>query len=226
MLTDDGIDDLSRILLSEESLDDILLKVAHLAERTLDGSDAVSITLIRGGKAVTAASTAALAVDVDELQYGADQGPCLDAAREHVIRVVEDMTEEQRWPAYSPHAAERGVRSSMSVPLPVREQVLGAINVYSRSPRVFGEDDVAAAETLVSHAAVALANAELYAQTAELAKQLQTALDSRGVIEQAKGILMAQHRCTPDEAFSRLRTMSQEQNVKLRDVAARIVAEV
>ena len=207
MLTDDssGFADLSRILLAEDDLDSILLKVAEVAERTIPGSDSVSITLLRDGQPETAASTSSLAVDVDELQYGADEGPCLDAAREQVVRVVEDMVAEERWPAYGPHAAERGVRSSLSVPLPVRDTVLGAINVYSRTPRTFDDDDVETARTLAAQAAVALANAELYARTAALAEQLQVALESRAVIEQAKGIVMAQRRCTADEAFDELR---------------------
>jgi GAF domain-containing protein len=224
--TPEGMADLSRILLTEESLESILSKVATLAGREIAGSDAVSVTLVEDGRARTAASTADLAVEVDRLQYAAGEGPCLDAARQHVVRLVTDMATDSTWPHYGPAAAAAGVGSSLSVPLPVRDTVLGALNIYSCERGSFDDVDLERASTLAAHAAVAVANAHAYNTTVQLAAHLRVALETRGVIEQAKGILMQRHRCTADDAFELLRAASQNENVKLRDVAGRIVAEL
>jgi GAF domain-containing protein len=225
-LPDAASGDLSRILLSEESLESILDKVTSLAERSIPGTEAVSITLLRPAGPITAASSGHLATAADELQYGADEGPCLDAARLNVIRVVDDMTTDDRWPTYGPHAAAAGVRSSLSVPLGVKDRTVGAMNIYACGRDAFDDSAIEAAEGFAGHAAVAITNAELYLTTVELARQLNVALETRGVIEQAKGILMARQGCTADDAFAILKERSQHENVKLRDVAARVVAEV
>jgi AmiR/NasT family two-component response regulator len=106
--------------------------------------------------------------------------------------------------------------------LVTRNQVTGALNLYSLT-QSFDSDDLAVAEAFATQAAVALRNAETYQRTRDLVDRLNEALASRDVIGQAKGILMAQARCDPDEAFDILRAESQRRNVKLRDVAAGLV---
>jgi len=221
-----ALGELARILLSEGSLESVLAMVAGLAMRTVPGAEEVSLTLVRNDRGVTAASTGKLGLLADEFQYNLDGGPCLDASRGNEVVVIDDMSTEGRWPDYCPLAFDVGASSSLSVPLPVQEQVLGALNIYSTVPRAFDARSVEVGTTFAAHAAIAVANADLYASTAERAEQLQAAMSSRAVIEQAKGVLMGQRRCTPSEAFDLLIVASQRENVKLRIVAERIVAGV
>jgi GAF domain-containing protein len=147
----------------------------------------------------------------------------MDAAAGGETLVVQDAREESRWPAYTPLAVEAGSLSSMSVPVPVQRQVTAALNLYGLDAGVFDRDSVELAETFASYAAVAVANMHLYEAQGRLAEQLQSAMASRAVIEQAKGILMGQRHCSAQEAFDVLVRLSQETNRKLRDVAETLV---
>jgi GAF domain-containing protein len=221
-----AIAELSRIVLADETVETVLQRIAELAKQAVPGAVEVSVTLVRADVPVTAAYTGQLALDADEMQYERGFGPCLDAARGGVLIRIEDMANETRWPDYAPKAAGIGVGSSVSVPLPLQEDVIGALNVYGARPGAFDDEAVRVAETFGAHAAVALANADLYASTAQLAQQMKEAMASRAVIEQAKGIIMARKGCAADEAFQVLVRTSQAANRKLKDVAAALVAEV
>jgi len=216
--------ELGRIKLSETDLDGVLHQVATLAKRTIPGVDEASVTLIRGKSPHTAAFTGDLALSMDERQYE-QGGPCVDAANSAATISVSDLTGDQRWPDYIPQALDAGVLSSLSVGLPVHESVTGALNLYATKPEAFDEDAVKLAQTFSGYAAVALANAHLYDATATLAQHMQAAMEHRAVIEQAKGILMAERHCTSDEAFAILSTLSQHSNRKLHAVATALVAK-
>ncbi|AGZ41604.1 GAF and ANTAR domain-containing protein [Actinoplanes friuliensis] len=216
--------ELGRIKLTETSLDDVLQKVAELAKRTIPGAAEVSVTLIRDSVPHTAAFTGDVALQLDERQYELGTGPCLDAAATTSTVSLPDLAQEDRWPDYRKRALEAGVHSALSVGLPVAQRVTGALNIYGTEPDAFDEDAVVLARTFSGYAAVALANAHLYDVTATLAEQMQAAMESRAVIEQAKGIIMGERRCSPDEAFRILSKLSQDSNRKLRDVAQALVA--
>lgn len=215
--------ELGRIKLNETDLDGVLRTVAGLAKRTISGVDEASVTLVHGTGAHTAAYTGDLALTLDERQYQEGRGPCLDAAISGATVSVSDLTREERWPGYTPRAIEAGVRSSLSVGLPVHEHVTGALNLYATKPDAFDDDAVTLAQTFSGYAAVALANAHLYDATATLAQHLQAAMENRAVIEQAKGIIMAERHCTPEQAFAVLSQLSQDTNRKVREIAAALV---
>jgi GAF domain-containing protein len=220
----DAFAELGRIRFSETDFATVLARVADIAKRTIPGADDVSITLVGPGGAHTAAFTGERAMTVDEWQYQQGHGPCLAAAAANITVTVPDMAGDGRWPDWTNRAIDAGVHSSMSIGLPLHESVSGAFNVYATKPHAFDEDAVILAETFGGYAAVAMANAHLYDSTATLARHTQAAMDSRAVIEQAKGIIMAERRCTADEAFAILAKVSQDSNRKLRDVAAALVA--
>lgn len=220
---DDPFAELSRIVLSEESLDAILQRVATLAKKLIPLAAEVSVTLVEGAHATTAAYTGTLANDLDKTQYDLGSGPCLLAATSREVVSVPRLDRDDRWPEFTTAAKERGVRSMLSIGLPVREQIVGALNMYALEPEAFDTGSVELAEAFAAHAAVALANATLYASATQLAEQMAEAMRSRAVIEQAKGILMAQRHCTADEAFEILTQASQRANKKLRDIATAIV---
>jgi len=216
---------LGRIKLSETDIDGVLDTIAGLAKRTIPGTDEVSVTLVRGKGAYTAAFTGDLARDLDETQYERGHGPCLDAATAGASLSLRDMAGETRWPDFAARAMAAGVGSSLSIGLPIHETVSGALNVYAGKPDTFDDDAIILAQTFAGYAAVALANAHLYDVTATLAQHMQAAMENRAVIEQAKGIIMGDRRCTAEEAFRILSRLSQDTNRKLRDVAAALVAQ-
>jgi GAF domain-containing protein len=215
--------ELGRINFRETDLAAALAKVADLAKGTISGADEVSITLVGAGGAHTAAYTGERAMTVDEWQYQQGHGPCLAAAAANITVTVPDMAGESRWPAWVDRAIDAGVHSCLSIGLPLRECVSGAVNVYAGKPHAFDDDAVVLAETFGGYAAVAMANAHLY-NSATLADQAHAAMDSRAVIEQAKGIIMAERRCTADEAFAILAKVSEYSGRALGDVAAVLVA--
>lgn len=215
--------ELGRIVLADTSLEQVLERVAMLAREVVPGVAEASVTLVVHDRPGTAAATGPLAVELDERQYDYGYGPCLDAARGGQMLLVTDMAGETRWPRYSPAAVAHGVLSSLSAPLPVQEHVVGALNLYSDARDAFPPESLDLGTVFASYAAVAVANAHLYTSTADLAEGMRQAMASRAVIEQAKGVLMAQFGCSAEEAFSRLTTLSQHTNRKLRDVASGVV---
>ncbi|MFG1661307.1 ANTAR domain-containing protein [Micromonospora chersina] len=132
--------------------------------------------------------------------------------------------DEPRWPVWADQARSAGVGSSLSIGLPIQEAVVGALNVYGGGAHAFDRAAASAAEGFAAYAAVALANAHLYDSAATLSEQMRAAIQSRAVLEQAKGMIMAERRCSSDEAFGLLSKLSQDTNRKARDVAELLVA--
>jgi len=224
--TNEAFAALGRIVLGDQPLAAILEQVVHIATRVMPTPTDASITLIAGDEPSTVAFTSDMALALDERQYEAERGPCVDAATSgHLIRIA-DMRVEERWPRFTKAAVERGVLSSLSVPLPVQRHVTGALNFYSTRVDAFSDEAVDLAETFGAHAAVATANAHLYETTAALAGQMKDAMATRAVIEQAKGIIMREQGVDADEAFDVLVRLSQQSHLKLRDIAQRLVDHV
>ena len=215
--------ELSRIKLGDTDLPAVLGRVAELAKQTLPGAADVSVTLINAGQASTVAFTGQLALALDETQYQDGYGPCLEVAQSSGTVLVPDMATETRWPAFARQAAAAGVHSSLSVALPLQQAIIGALNIYATAPHSFDPGTIELARTFAGYAAVAIANAHLYTITATLADNMRRAMETRAVIEQAKGIIIAQHHCTPEYAFELLTRLSQGTHRKLRDCAADLV---
>lgn len=222
----DAFHALASITFAGQSMTSVMERVAVLAKQTIPAVSEVSVSLVEDGRPSTVAFTGPLAVDLDERQYRRHGGPCLSAIHDGRVVTIPSMRDEQRWPDWVRDAVELGVGSSMSVPVPLQPAVEAAFNIYSTKDHAFGADSVELAKGFGSYAAVALANMHLYATTGAMAEQLQTAMTSRAAIEQAKGIVMADRRCTADEAFGVLVEMSQQTNRKLRDVAEALVRSV
>jgi GAF domain-containing protein len=218
--------DLSSLLLSEESLHTNLRRVADLAVRTIEKCDAVGVTLIDDNRLSTHAATGGLVYEVDNYQYEIGEGPCAQAVRDMEPFEIPVMNDDERWPRFSRHAAERGINCSLSLPLMVRGTAHGALNLYSRTARAFGDSSRSTAMLFAAQAAVALANRQTYEASVRLTEQLREALQSRAIIEQAKGVIRARDKCTDDEAFEVLRVASQLANRKLHDIASDLVEEV
>ncbi|WP_053669459.1 GAF and ANTAR domain-containing protein [Streptomyces sp. NRRL B-1140] len=213
---------LARNLAAQDSVQATLDAVSSSAVELIEGCDAAGILTVSKGRAVTLSVCGDMVAESDRLQGEFGEGPCFDAARrvdgERLFRIA-DMTRPQpSWPRYSRAARDLGIGSMTGVLLYTDEEDFGALNLYSRRPGAFGEDIEAAGWLLASHAAVALA-------TARAVDQLEHALESRHAIGEAMGILMERHQLGEDEAFDVLRRISQEHNLKLRDVARRVRAD-
>ena len=215
--------ELSRVTMADNTLDTVMEKVAGLVKRTVPGASEVSVTLVERGRAKTAAYTGPLALHLDERQYDRGYGPCLDAVDGAELVRVHSTRTDTRWPDYMRAAREHGVGSSMSIPVPLQREVSAALNVYGTEEHAFDDQAAELGATFAAYAGVALANMHLYEAQERVAEQLQTAMASRAVIEQAKGILMGSRHCGAEEAFGILVTISQDTNRKLRDVAQALV---
>jgi len=172
------------------------------------------------GKPTTAAFTERMVLPLDHIQYDTGNGPCLDAARTETVFRVDDTALDGRWPEYSACAASHGVLSSLSVPLVVGGDSFGALNIYDRNIGFFIDERVRAAQAIAASCSIAAQ----YWSVANEATTIAAAMKSRATIEQAKGVIMGTTGCSPDDAFELLRSQSQTENRKLRDIAAEVIA--
>jgi GAF domain-containing protein len=220
-----AVPELVSLLLTTRSVETFLEHLAGTAATTLGAS--CGITIRRGDQPLTVASSDALAAAVDEVQYGEGQGPCLHSMSSGEVVSVPDVSKEVRWGGYPAYATAHGVRSSLSLPLVDQGEISGALNLYGTTISAFDDPaDVARATTFAAQGGAVLGVAVRQAKQAQLTEQLREALSSRAIIDQAIGVLMAQQRCSADDAFAILRRASQNRNRKLRDIASDIVTSV
>lgn len=216
--------ELTDVLAEEEDLGRVLQRSVNMVATTVPGADMVSVSVLRGDAAETVAASSGRVWDIDQDQYAAGDGPCLEAARSGQVVRIGVTGAGRRWPEFASSARRAGVESYLSCPLILGEEFAGSLNLYSEQSHGFADFDVALLELYVAAACAAIDNASRYARARELAGQLSQALDSRAVIDQAIGILMARTGATAEQAFAELSRQSQNTNIKLRDVAGRLVA--
>ncbi|MFF8597166.1 GAF and ANTAR domain-containing protein [Streptomyces sp. NPDC015220] len=212
-------------LLETESLRAFL---QHLVDDAVAASEAdgCGVTVQRQGRPLTVVSTGGLADKLDEKQYGQDDGPCLQALRTGQVVHVTDMLGETRWGSYPRFAADLGVGSALSVPIPARTHTAGALNFYAAAPDAFTEDDRHTLTVFAARAGGGIALAQRLADAEDFTRDLQAALVSRSVIDQAIGAVMQRQQCGEEQAFDLLRRLSQQTNVKLRDVCTRLLTDL
>jgi GAF domain-containing protein len=219
---DAGREALRRFLAGEDDITTMRSSICALAIDAIDACDAASITMLDRGEPRTPAASDEVALLLDEIQYQGDGGPCLASIRHRGAERVE-IALETRWPAFVEVARQHGITATLSMPLVSEEHTLGALNMYSRSFAAFDERSIAAASIFADQLGLAAARATYLIERHELAMHLERALQSRAVIDQAKGILMANERCDADEAFDILRRASQRENRKLQAIARDLV---
>lgn len=218
-----ALEELSAVLEQEEELAVILHRVCRQVLQAIPDTDMASVTLLRDGDPMTSASTSDNALRVDEAQYRAGDGPCLEAARTGKLVRTAVHGARQRWPDFADIAERHGVGSYLSAPLFIDSEYHGSLNLYGTVTDGFDSLEVALLDLYTTAAEAALQSAQRYLRAREHARQLRTALDSRAIIDQAKGIIMAVHRISADKAFELLVAQSQRENAKLRTVAELLV---
>ena len=212
----------AQILFAAGGVTETLAQVVASAVSTIEGCDHAGLFVLECDMAATPVHTDPIVNQIDSLQRQSSEGPSLDAIARQVIVYADDLESDLRWPTFGPPSAAAGVRSVLALPL-ADNGAQGALNLYSDYPAAFGVLDRGKAVILASLANLALAGAHSLEDNDRLSDNLHTALGTRELIGQAEGILMERERITGDQAFDVLRRASQHLNIKLREVAQRLV---
>ncbi|SKC10102.1 GAF domain-containing protein [Arthrobacter sp. 49Tsu3.1M3] len=221
--------DLQDLVLDSPDVEEFLTELATMAAMQLStaaGGVLCGVTTIRRKHPAAAASSDPRARAMDELQNGFGDGPCLTALRDNRTLYVPDLAAETRWGDYISAVAAQGIGSILAVPLDLAGEASAVLNLYSTRTDGFSDADIAKAESFASHATGSLRLALRIAHLREVHDNLSAAMDSRTTIDMAIGAVMAQNRCSRDAAFRILANASNHRNVKLRDVAASIIASI
>ncbi|MEU0741388.1 GAF and ANTAR domain-containing protein [Streptomyces sp. NPDC006134] len=214
---------LDQAMARSQGLDTLLRDLTDRAVREVPGAAACSLTVRRADRLMTLAGSSGLPRGLDLRQYENGSGPCVDAAATGNPQYAADLAVETRWPPYTAYALAAGVRCVLALPLAVEGETGAAINFYGVEPGALGEG-IDAARVFAERAADAVVTALRIERQRQSAADVRTALLSRSVIDQAVGILMARERVDARIALERLRRISQDSNVKLRDLCSDLVA--
>jgi GAF domain-containing protein len=219
----DSLAGLSRLLTGEQTWNETLVRIAGFAVHAIPGADGAGLTVLEDDRPQTVVASAPFVHAVDDIQYDLGEGPCLLAVATGRTQVAGSLGGEPRWPRFGPRVGRLGVNSALSLPLLLGERVLGAMNVYARARDAFTADAVRIGELYALPAAVSAHNAHLLARSQRLASQMQEALTTRGIIDQAVGVVRSRTGTSEAEAMDRLRSASRAQQVRLSRVAQDLV---
>jgi GAF domain-containing protein len=225
-----GLNGVAGLVAGARGVTDLLADVAEFAARAIPGVDGAGITVIDMTGDVPAvkewAVTAEFVQDIDKLQYiDMNEGPCITCMQSRRPTVSGSLGSDRRWPRFGGGVARMGVHSALALPMVVGDQLIGAINTYARRRDAFGEHAVELGSQFAGPAAVSVHNGQLLDHAQARTKQLQSALGTRAVIDQAIGIIRARSGLDAQVAFDRLVRMSQAENTKLHIVAEQLVDE-
>jgi GAF domain-containing protein len=209
--------ELARAAAAPRGVEDVLSDVTAMAKQLIAGVDTAGVLLVgKAGRYESLAGTSTLPYRLDDLQMKYEEGPCVQAALDDLIVRTDDFRTEQRWPKYSPEVVELGVLSGLSVKLYTADRTAGALNLFAFTANAFDGEDETVATILAAHAAAAI-------MASRQGEQLQSALTTRDRIGQAKGIIMERYGIDDVAAFDMLKRLSQDSNVRLADIAQRVI---
>ncbi len=209
--------ELARETAAPRPLERVLRDVTDAAVELISGADFAGVLLVKkGGEFESVADTDGLVARLDRLQHDFGEGPCAEAALTETIVRSDDMRDEPRWPKYAPAAVGHGVHSSLSFKLYTADRTAGALNLFGLRTDAWDTEAETTGSVLAAHAAAAIL-------AARHSEQLQSAVSTRDRIGQAKGIIMERFGVDEVRAFELLRKLSQESQLKLVDVAQRVV---
>lgn len=217
---------LHELVLSSSDVEDFLNELARVSARNLSepGDEILcAITLLRQRKAATVASSGPEAASLGLLEHQYPETPSLTASMEKVTVHVPDLENDGSWPEYAGAVLGQGIRSVLALPFRLEGETRAALLLYSRRPHRFEGRALKFAEDFVGQTSLALRLAVRFAHYSETAANLRATLESRTVIDMAVGIIMAQNRCSQQDAFDILKTASSTRNAKLHEVASAVV---
>ncbi len=213
----------ARLLEHDDEEDAVLGRLARLGVELVPGGTAAAFTIEGDGQGMTFAASDPRIDELHRLQFAAAEGPAIEALRHNEPRRVDDMAAESRWPVFCRAAVRAGFGSCLMLPLRTDRRPSGAVSLYGKDKAAFGGASHDLALLFAAQGGTAVHNADLYRTCQQMMDNLHTALRSRAVIEQAKGIIHAELGVSPDEAFTMLTRMSQNTNRKVRAIAADLV---
>lgn len=230
MVDDDGdelrssLEKLSSMLIGNLALEETLTRVAGFAVEAIPGADGVGLTVVAGDRTDAMVASDDFVREVDAVQYGLGEGPCITAVRERRAVSSGSLGGESAWPRFGARVGRLGVHSALSLPLILSEdEVIGALNVYARAKHAFDERAAQLGTLFAAPAAVSVRNAQVLAHSQQLVAQLNDAISGRAVIDRAIGIMMSRTGSTPEQSLERLRTASQHEHKKMVQIAQQIV---
>ncbi len=212
------------VLPARYDLEDSLTELTESVTAVLDLSGS-GVTMAEEGRLRFVTAVGEASSELERSQEKWQAGPCRDAFDTgEVVRVTDVRDESTRWPDFSETATRLNVAGVAGIPMRLADQIIGALNLYAPEPRIWSDADIAVARVLADVATSYVVNASKLRQQEQLSEQLQEALESRVVIEQAKGITAQQHAVSIEQAYERMRRHARTNNASLRMVAEAIVA--
>ncbi len=220
----DVLSEFAQTLTGRFEVSEVLYRLAEHVITILDVRGAGVSVVDENGQLRPVTGINELTLTLESVEEQFQEGPCVDAFKQGDIIVVEEIERDiDRWPKWASEAMRRNVHAVLGIPLRVRDESIGAMNVYNSEPRKWREPDVRVARVLTDMAASYVANASELEQSRRTTEQLREALGSRIIIEQAKGVISVDQQCSVDDAFALLRDHSRRHNVSLRAVAEAVV---
>ncbi len=207
-------------------VDSALRLVVALAQMVVQHADGISISLNRHGRLATVAASDQTVSSMDAEQYEAGEGPCVDAATNGRSFHAVSLSDETRWPDFTPKALGLGINAILSTPLLMEGRPAGAINMYSRTTRAFAGHDQQLASAFATEASLILTHASAGPAEEDLTARLTDSLRIRQVIAQAQGIVMCREGAGAEEAYAALRHMAVSQGRTFTELATEVVASV
>lgn len=216
--------ELATVSLGELGFEEVLVRVADLATRSIPGADGTGLALREPAETFdTLVSTEAFVADVDAVQYRLGVGPCVDAVIENATVWSGSLADDPRWGAFGPMASDLGVESVLSLPLQVADQVIGSLNVYARGRDAFDPAAAKLGEMFAVLAAVAVQNAQTLVQSQRVVEQLHVALVDSAIVDQAVGVLVYRHRVDEKRALNILRDRGRYEQATVQEIAQTVV---
>lgn len=219
---------LTEFVASDKGFEETMQRLAQLATHAVDGADGCAVSIIReqGKKMQNVAATPDRARLIDDLQTETGEGPCLSSIEDVATFHIADMSSNDDWPTFCRRALdETGTKSMLCFVLRLSNDATGAMNLLSSETDAFSDEDLETGTIFAAQAAVAMSNALEHGKDLKRIENLEGGMASRQVIGQAVGILMASRHVDSDEAFAILTKVSQNSNIKLREVAEKVVEE-
>ncbi len=213
------------MLTGSQPLQDTLTQIAEFAVEAIPNADGAGLTLMKDDRVAAIVASTTFVREVDEVQYGINEGPCITAVLDRRTVVSGSLGGDPQWPRFGPRVGRMGVHSALSLPLMLDGTAIGAMNVYSRGKDAFTVAAAKLGERFAQPAAVSAHNAQVLTETQLTVENLTAALTNRATIDQALGIIMSRTGANPAEAFERLRFLSQSQKIKVSELSQNLVNE-
>lgn len=210
----------------EDFLDQLAVFSASTLSRSLGANIECGVTLQRRKRSMTVAGSSPRAIMLDQIEHSIGDGPCIEALRTNSVVLLADVDTDPRWPAYQRELAAQGCHSTLGVPLEIGEEAAAALNFFASDAGMFTAEAIEEAAGFADLAGRSLRLAVRIGTAQSRAEDLQAAMEHRTSIDLACGVVMAQNRCSQEEAMAILTKVSSNRNQKLRDVAADVLKNV